>query len=452
MPFIENNTWAVPAVTLRVERVENLSSRLEGNRRRICLLTPGHLATNPRLVKEADALSDAGYDVEVVCTRFLEWATLHDASFEGRPWKVAARIPFGPSAPRGWRFKQVLRQRMARAAMSVGFHSDVLAEAEWHAASPDITSAALAVNADLYIAHYPAALPAAAKAAAWRGALYAYDAEDFHLGDLPERPEHESEKSRLRAIEGRYLPGAAYVSAASPGIADAYAAEYGIARPVEILNVFPLGHAPAAATPRGMFEPGPSLYWFSQTIGPERGLEAAVAAIGLSKSKPHLYLRGRPTSGYINHLKSLAASAEVAARIHMLDIAAPHDMERLAAVYDLGLVAETANSRNHEICLANKLFSYVLAGVPPLMSATPAQAAFAERHGLQELVFPIDDAEALGRRLDELLLNPQRLERLRAVCFSLGQNRYNWDRESSVLLDLVGRALADRVGRERENA
>lgn len=439
-------------MTLRVERVENRSSRLEGNRSRICLLTPGHLATNPRLVKEADALSDAGYDVKVICTRFVEWATLYDASFEGRPWKVAARIPFGPLAPRCSRLKQVLRQRAARAALSVGIVAEVVREADLHPASPDIASAALGVKADLYIAHYPAALPAAAKAASRHGALYAYDAEDFHLGDLPEIPEHVREKARLRAIESRYLPGAAYVSAASPGIADAYAMEYGIARPAEILNVFPLGHAPAAATPRGTVEPGPSLYWFSQTIGPERGLEAAVAAIGLSKSKPHLFLRGRPASGYIDHLKSLAASAEVAARIHVLDIAAPHDMERLAAAYDLGLVAETANSRNREICLTNKLFSYVLAGVPALMSATLGQAAFAESHGLQALVFPINDADALGRRLDELLLNPQLLERLRLTCFGLGQDRYNWERESLVLLDVVGRALANRFWRERTHA
>ena len=61
---------------------------------RICLLTPGQLATNPRLVKEADALSAAGYEVSVICTSFLDWAMQHDASFEKRPSQIAARIPF----------------------------------------------------------------------------------------------------------------------------------------------------------------------------------------------------------------------------------------------------------------------------------------------------------------------------------------------------------------------
>src|SRR5690242_7711009 len=32
----------------------------------ICLITPGHLSSTPRLVKEADALVEAGYRVHVV--------------------------------------------------------------------------------------------------------------------------------------------------------------------------------------------------------------------------------------------------------------------------------------------------------------------------------------------------------------------------------------------------
>jgi hypothetical protein len=35
------------------------------------LVTPGHLSTNPRLVKEADALAAAGYQVSVVSARFI---------------------------------------------------------------------------------------------------------------------------------------------------------------------------------------------------------------------------------------------------------------------------------------------------------------------------------------------------------------------------------------------
>ena len=90
---------------------------------RICLITPGQLALNPRLVKEADALSAAGYEVSVICTSYLDWAMQHDASFEREPWQIAARIPFGPLAPSGIRIKQVIRQRSARVALAIGLGS-----------------------------------------------------------------------------------------------------------------------------------------------------------------------------------------------------------------------------------------------------------------------------------------------------------------------------------------
>src|SRR6267142_242478 len=47
--------------------------------RRICVVTAGHLATCPRMLKAADAFLAEGYDVRVVSTRTTGWATAADA-------------------------------------------------------------------------------------------------------------------------------------------------------------------------------------------------------------------------------------------------------------------------------------------------------------------------------------------------------------------------------------
>ena len=68
------------------------------------------------MVKEADALVEAGYSVRVVACRFVQWADRADASFAGRAWWPPAWVPFGGSAPpvrRGW---LRLRRRAALAA------------------------------------------------------------------------------------------------------------------------------------------------------------------------------------------------------------------------------------------------------------------------------------------------------------------------------------------------
>jgi len=47
----------------------------------VCLVTPGHPSTDPRLVKEADALAGVGARVTVVHGQFLPWAMAADAAF-----------------------------------------------------------------------------------------------------------------------------------------------------------------------------------------------------------------------------------------------------------------------------------------------------------------------------------------------------------------------------------
>lgn len=401
---------------------------------RACIVTPCPIGSNPRVVKEAHALYEAGLEITVITTR----------TFGHLEQPITQRIP--------WRLQRIdLRSRLRwrlRRAVQIGLrwaHSVTgvsgFADMGFSPFTAPLLTAALRTPADIYIAHYPAALPAAAAAARRHGARFAYDAEDFHPGDWPDDPRYNSERLLLRAIEQRYLPGCSHITAASPGIADAYAEAYGIPRPQVVLNVFPLDRAPLGPTVRGNADPGPSVYWFSQTIGPDRGLECAVRAIGRTKTCPHIYLRGTPARGYIEHLQEVAAQANAVGRLHILPPDEPDRMERLAAGYDIGLVAETAHTRNRDICLANKMFTYLLAGIPAIMSDTTAHRAFAAETGMTEYLYPVDDPDVLASILDQLLSDPDRLYAARAEAYQLGRERYNWDKEKRILIDTVWRSI-----------
>lgn len=415
---------------------------------RVCLISPGHLSTNPRLVKEAGALRSAGIAVSVIHGRFNSWGTANDRALAANIAAVRG-IPFGPTeATRAAYFRQTLMRRGARALVQQGFMSQAIGEAAHGPIVCDLIAAACATPADLYIAHYVAALPAAARAARRHRAAYAFDAEDFHLGDLPDAPEHALEKKIVEAIEKRYLPGAAYVTAASPLIAEAYAHSYHMALPTIVLNVFPKANAPPAPTPRGSAQPSPSLYWFSQTVGPGRGLETALEAIARADSRPHLYLRGAAAEGYATMLMSAARRLGVAGRLHFLAPAPPHELERLGANYDLGYVGELAETKNRRIALTNKLFSYLLSGVPSLVSDIPSHRRLAHELGEATALFPVGDAAALATRMDRLLLNPDLLASARAHAFALGQRRFNWEVEAPVFLACVSRAVPPHLRRQ----
>jgi glycosyltransferase involved in cell wall biosynthesis len=404
---------------------------------RICLLTPGHLSTNPRLVKEADALVEAGHHVSVIAAEYAPWAREADKAFATRPWCVARTVRFGSHAALPVRIFQLLRQRASRAMMKMGVRHPATVCAAWHPIAPDLVSATKGINADLYVAHYLAALPAAAIAARVHGSNFAFDAEDFHLGDYPDGPAYEFDRRMIRAIEDRYLSTCAYVTAASPGIADAYAQAHGIARPTVVLNVFPRGDAPPAPTSTGSASPGPSIYWFSQTIGPDRGLECAVRAVSRANSRPHLYLRGTLAEGFLYHLRNLVVEAGAADRLHLLPPAPPSEMVRLAASYDIGLSGEPGHTVNNRIALGNKLFSYFLAGLPVVASAVPSHRAFAENLGSAMRLYSIGDADGLAAAIDSYLCVPGALADARATAWRLGADHFNWDVEKALFLDCV---------------
>ena len=407
---------------------------------RVCLLTPGHLATNPRLVKEADALAAAGYEVEVVAARFTAWADEADREFDNRPWRVQ-KIPFGAAAPTAARAYRSLRRKLARRAMGMGAGRLAVAERAFHWIVPELAAAACNVRADLYIAHNLAALPAAYRASRLHGAKLGFDAEDFHAGEMSDGAESDFDRHLVERIEGHYLPACSYLTAASGGIARAYAARYGLLEPTTILNVFPLAQAPSAPTPRGFSTPSPSVYWFSQTIGPDRGLEAAVRALGLSTHRPHLCLRGNVSAAYRSFLQTLANEHAVGAQLHFLQPGAPGEMPRRAAEYDLGLASEPGTTLNNRLACSNKVFTYLLAGVPSLASATPAQCEVAAMAEGAVHLYATDNAGALAKLLDRLLGSPQALAQSRARAWSLGQTRFNWDNEKLLFLTRIARAF-----------
>jgi glycosyltransferase involved in cell wall biosynthesis len=348
---------------------------------------------------------------------------------------------FGPIAPVATRFAGAIRSRVGRAAVRLGWGGEAIVAAACHPVAPALISAALRVQADLYVAHYPAALPAAAIAARRSGGVYAFDAEDFHLGEFEDGPGASLRRDVLMHLEGRYLAGCAYVTAASPGIADAYAATYGIQRPTVVLNVFPKSTAPNKPSAKGVATPGPSVYWFSQTIGPGRGLEGAVRAISMATSRPHLYLRGTPTAHFEERLCRLAAELGVEAQLHLLPPAPPSQLQHLAATYDVGLSAEPGFTKNNRIALGNKLFSFLLAGVPIVASAIPSHCDLAvECKGAVHLYAP-DDSSAMARALDGILTNETALSRARESAFIKGQTRFNWEVERTRVINVVSVSL-----------
>jgi glycosyltransferase involved in cell wall biosynthesis len=308
--------------------------------------------------------------------------------------------------------------------------------------TPELQAAALQFEADLYIAHYVAALSAARTVAQKRGVLLAFDAEDFESGYYEYKTGPRAIDLLTEEVEREYLPQCCYVTAASPGIGAAYASKYGIATPTSILNVFPLGERPLQF--RETNPDGPlRLYWFSQTIGSGRGLENVIRAMGtLRDCDIELYLRGRCISGYEEGLLRLAQDSKLdLGKVHFCPPAPAEEMIRLSAEYDVGLALEQPDSPNRDLCLTNKIFTYLLAGNAVAATATTGQKAIVETLGPAGFLCEPGDSEPLARGLRFWHDDRSELQRARRAAWGLGTHQFNWDLEKNKLVEVVNRVL-----------
>ncbi len=408
---------------------------------RICVVTAGHLSTSPRMLKAADALHGAGYRVRVVSVNHTPWATAADrrvAAVRAWEWTV---VDYDRSTARVLQLMTGVRFHAARAvSAAVGparAPMSVVTRA-YSRAHDEIVRAVVSQPADFVYGGTTGALAAVAESAAALLVPFGIDLEDLHSAE-----QNGADSDHVHAlatrIERRVLTGAARVTAGSPMIAEAYAQQYGV-RPIPIHNTFSLRLPVPAAAP----EPHRlRLYWFSQTLGPGRGLEDVIHACGLVGIRAELHLRARPIASYLEALETLQRAVAPSVTVVHHAPAAPDDMIRLAQGYDAGLSCEESAVLNHRLCLGNKIFTYLAAGVPVILSRTPAQAALAQDLGPAAFVYDGGDAPGLADQLQRLTSDAGLRHQSRCAARCAAERRWHWEHpdDRGALLSAVAEGL-----------
>jgi glycosyltransferase involved in cell wall biosynthesis len=412
-------------------------------RRRIAVVTSGHLSTSPRMLKSADALAGEGYDVRVLSTSTEPWAIDADRDLRSRRRWPATVINYrkGDSGLTYWWTGARLRASRAavrilgpdRAALPLVVRSVGRVHAE-------IVRALTAQPVDLIYGGTTGALAAVAEAARATRTPYALDLEDFHSGE-----NGGADAPFVNALAGRIeraaLPGAAFLTTSSEPIAAAYAGALGVS-PHVIHNTFPL---PSRAPDFARTDPATlRLYWFSQTIGPGRGLEDAIAAAGRAGIAAALVLRGRPLPGYLESLQRLAeAQAPRLSLVHEFP-APPDAMIDLARGFDVGLALEQMDVRNHQLALSNKALTYILTGVAVAITDTPGQHALAVDLGRAAALVPAGDVAALADAFARWAGDPAELDCAKRTAWAAASRRWHWEHEleRGTLSRLVREALS----------
>jgi len=378
------------------------------------------------MLKAADALVCAGYRVRVVSTKSTPWATAADAALRAtRRWDWTV-LDYERVTGRALQLKTGVRLRaMQTVAKTMGPSSVPMSIAirAYSRMHDEIVRAVVAEPADLIYGGTTGALAAVAQAAAWLGVPYGIDFEDFHSGEHG-GPNGNLTNTLAHRIERYVIRSASFVTAGSPMIADAYRQAHGV-RPLPIHNTFSV--APDQASPSGEAGDALRLYWFSQTLGQGRGLDDVVRAAGEAHWPIELHLRATPVPQYLDTLRQLQAAVAPNLRLVVHESSGPDDMVRLARAYDAGLSCEEPLVINRRLNLANKIFTYLAAGTPVILSRTPAQSALERDLGDAAFGYECGDVRGLASVLRSLARDVSLRCASRRAAKVAAARRWHWE-------------------------
>jgi hypothetical protein len=394
------------------------------------------------MVKVADALHGAGYEVHVVSTRVMPWATEADAALRRtRRWSWEA-IDLRADAD-AWLHRWTgARHRLARtvaARLDAGAVPWPLATIAFGRASRELTAAIRRSGAAVVFAGTSGGLAPAHEAATTLGVRYGVDLEDLHVAEREDAggPLHHQLAQQILA---RVLPAAALVTTGSALLANAYRARFGV-EPLVLHNVWP---RPQEAPPRPATQGPLRFYWFSQHAGPHRGLEEAIRAIGAADIDARLTVRADVPVPYGRVLNDLAGAVAPRMTLVLQPPVAPDDIAASCADHDIGLATELPVVENRNIALSNKLFMYLTTGLAVLATPVAAQqAALADIAGQVAWLDPADPGGVAGV-LRRWSTDRASLAAAQDRALSAAATRYHWEHplERGRFLQAFARAFA----------
>jgi glycosyltransferase involved in cell wall biosynthesis len=408
---------------------------------RVCIVTAGHLATCPRMLKSADALAGAGHEVRVVATRHTPWAVEADAAVRRtRAWPCTV-IDYDATTGSSLYATSGARRRLATAIAATLPPARTPMPIVYRAYSrvhPELVQAAMAQPADFLYGGTTGAIGATAVAAGRLQIPYAVDLEDFHSAEQ-EWGDADAVNGLAARVEHEVIGRARFVTTSSGEIGAEYARLYDI-DPIVVHNTFPL---PTSVPPFVERSGGPlKLYWFSQTIGPRRGIEDVIRAVSIAGIATELHLRGRMADGYEKSVLAEAAAAPTL-RLVVHPPAAPDEMVAVCAGYHAGLAVELNDTRSHQLCLSNKALTYILAGLAVVLTDTPGHRTLAADLRCGALVYAPGDVARLASGLKRWYDDPASLAAAQRAAWHAAATRWHWEHglERGALLHAFEAAL-----------
>ncbi|UAY50679.1 glycosyltransferase family protein [Ferruginibacter albus] len=390
----------------------------------VLFVTSTNLASNPRCLKEIKLLYNTEVKITVVAFHLHNWTSIKEEELNKELNKInfhyidATKADLMPwlwaslMEKLGGYLSKLFSKNDFIQSLAVGKRSWLLQRwfKKWDQ------------KPDLIIAHNPAALYPSAIFAKKKAIPFAVDIEDYYPGEG-----NAATSTRSIAVLMQHLiPKTSYTSYAAPLIKKYTNDLLQTVSNSDIVinNTFSINDF--FLSERRNSDDKIKFVWFSQFIDYGRGLEKVLPTLDDFANDIELTLIGSKREEFFNK--------EVNSRMYINHIASlsQADLNKELCRHDIGLAIEdSAADLNRNICLTNKIWAYLQAGLFIIASDTEAQQLFMEEHNMHGVVVRLNKND-LSSNIKNIIADKQSIQSNKQDRFKEAKN-YSWENESTLL-------------------
>lgn len=410
---------------------------------KIVIVSGIQIINNPRVVKEANVLSRAGYDVVVIGAILDKHSKKRIQSIVDKAaWR---HIPVIDSS--GNHLLPKLDYYYARLKRKISFSLKKWLNIE----SPNqlgyfvkrLLKISNRCNADLYIVHLEQAMWVG-KELIKNGRRVAIDMEDWYSEDgLPEdrlfRP-----TNLLSECECYLLNNSAYAITTSKSLSFSLKNRYYCPLPRVVYNSFPSEDkclVDGKLLDRKNHEI-PSIIWFSQTIGPGRGLEELISALNDVDSLFELHLRGSDSRDFFRVLIA-SASPAIRDKIFIHPQVPQEELLSRLCEHDIGYCGDLSDCLSRDLTITNKMMEYLRAGLAIVASDTTGHKEINQMTPGVINIFKQNNIKSLVSAFELFLIDNKRLMFAKQISMKSLDDDLSWERSGGKLVELVSNCFSD---------
>ncbi|MCE1037803.1 glycosyltransferase family 4 protein [Pseudomonas monteilii] len=404
--------------------------------KKIAMIVWNEFLNDARVLKEAQTLQHAGYQVRVFALHTPGITPQQERLEDGvevfrvarsplwrmRKRKITSTLPPQAGKNQGPIGKLGIRHQVLRLIARAWTHTALLVHMVRYGAS-------------VVHSHDVNTLPTAWLAPRISRARLVYDAHEISTS----REGYDSFRRLVGMVEKRLMPAADGTITTTDARAKYFARAYHVKRPTVLQNRPRLTRCAPTNRIReelGLTEPWPIVI-YQGGLQQGRGLEKLIRTTAKVPDAYFVLIGG----GRLAHnLNQLIEELELQDRVRIIPTVPLSELPSYTASADIGVQPIENTCLNHYTTDSNKLFEYIIAGLPVVATDFPEIRRIVRRHDVGLLV-PSDDPTSLAHALN-VLVSDANLREAYAQNASSTAATLNWEQQESRLVDLYQQVLS----------